>query len=141
VTPEVSQAFQEAYATIGGMGERVLGFAQAYLDPEQYGPDYPFKESKGAHCSASTPPSSLYPPISWLIIPAEEDGQSSFNFPTTKLCFIGLISLIDPPRPTVPHAVATCQRAGIRVIMVTGDHPLTAKVSPLLCLSPPRERR
>lgn len=37
-----------------------------------------------------------------------------------------MISLIDPPRPSVPQAVATCRKAGIKVIMVTGDHPVTA---------------
>lgn len=35
--------------------------------------------------------------------------------------------MIDPPRPQVPPAVERCKRAGIRVIMVTGDHPITAK--------------
>ena len=44
-----------------------------------------------------------------------------------NLTFCGLISLIDPPRPTVPGAVRKCKEAGIRVVMVTGDHPLTAK--------------
>lgn len=43
-----------------------------------------------------------------------------------KLTFVGLISLIDPPRPQVPGAVASCQSASIKVIMVTGDHPITA---------------
>lgn len=42
------------------------------------------------------------------------------------LCFTGLFGMIDPPRPSVPSAVMTCQSAGIRVIMVTGDHPVTA---------------
>jgi len=43
------------------------------------------------------------------------------------LVFIGLYAMIDPPRPGVPEAVGRCQSAGIKVIMVTGDHPVTAK--------------
>ncbi|XP_049603657.1 sodium/potassium-transporting ATPase subunit alpha-2 [Syngnathus scovelli] len=49
------------------------------------------------------------------------------NFPTENLCFLGLISMIDPPRAAVPDAVGKCRSAGIKVIMVTGDHPITAK--------------
>ncbi|KAL4657248.1 sodium/potassium-transporting ATPase subunit alpha-2-like isoform X2 [Arapaima gigas] len=51
----------------------------------------------------------------------------SVNFPTEQLCFLGLISMIDPPRAAVPDAVGKCRSAGIKVIMVTGDHPITAK--------------
>ena len=47
--------------------------------------------------------------------------------PEMGLVFVGLQAMIDPPRPGVPDAVAKCQSAGIRVIMVTGDHPVTAK--------------
>ena len=44
----------------------------------------------------------------------------------TELEFLGLVGLEDPVRPEVPDAIARCQRAGIRVVMVTGDHPATA---------------
>ena len=42
--------------------------------------------------------------------------------------WLGLIGLADPLRPEVPEAMAQCRRAGIRVIMITGDHPATAQV-------------
>lgn len=44
-----------------------------------------------------------------------------------ELTFIGLVGFQDPPRAEVREAIATCQRAGVRAIMITGDHPLTAK--------------
>jgi calcium-translocating P-type ATPase len=43
-----------------------------------------------------------------------------------ELCFLGLIAMLDPPRSEVHDAVAACHRAGIRIIVITGDHPLTA---------------
>merc|ERR1712002_167999 len=49
------------------------------------------------------------------------------NFPVDGLRFVGLMSMIDPPRAAVPDAVSKCRSAGIKVIMVTGDHPITAK--------------
>merc|ERR1711953_1430595 len=48
------------------------------------------------------------------------------NFPLEGLRFVGLMSMIDPPRAAVLDAVTKCRSAGIKVIMVTGDHPITA---------------
>merc|ERR1719284_2094274 len=81
---------------LGGMGERVLGFAHFYLDQTSFPKGFAF----------------------------DTDEK---NFPTEKLCFVGLMAMIDPPRAAVPDAVAKCRSAGIKVIMVTGDHPITAK--------------
>ncbi|NOU10727.1 MAG: cation-transporting P-type ATPase [Nitrospira sp.] len=43
-----------------------------------------------------------------------------------NLIFLGLVAMIDPPRHEVPEAIARCRQAGVRAIMITGDHPLTA---------------
>jgi sodium/potassium-transporting ATPase subunit alpha len=65
-------------------------------------------------------PANKYP----LGYPFDPDEE---NFPLKGLRFVGLMSMIDPPRAAVPDAVAKCRSAGIKVIMVTGDHPITAK--------------
>jgi Ca2+-transporting ATPase len=49
------------------------------------------------------------------------ETQHDFDFE-----FLGLVALEDPVRPDVPQAIAECQAAGIRVVMMTGDHPATA---------------
>jgi calcium-translocating P-type ATPase len=41
------------------------------------------------------------------------------------LCFLGLLAMLDPPRPEVADAVARCHQAGIRIVVITGDHPAT----------------
>lgn len=48
------------------------------------------------------------------------------NFPMTEMTFVGAISMIDPPRQDIEKSIALCKKAGIKVIMVTGDHPVTA---------------
>jgi len=43
------------------------------------------------------------------------------------MAFLGLLGMIDPPRPEAKEAIQTCELAGIKVVMITGDHPLTAQ--------------
>ncbi|CAG2055170.1 unnamed protein product [Timema podura] len=93
---EYRKHFDDAYAELGGIGERVLGFCDCILPAGKYPKGFKF------------------------------DSDLS-NFPLTNLRFIGMISMIDPPRPAVPDAVDKCRAAGIKVTMVTGDHPTTAK--------------
>ncbi|MGY1454822.1 HAD-IC family P-type ATPase [Streptomyces sp. SS8] len=52
--------------------------------------------------------------------PGREETESG-------LTLLGLAGMLDPPRPEVSDAVAACRRAGVRIVMVTGDHPLTAE--------------
>uniref|UniRef100_T2MGY6 Sodium/potassium-transporting ATPase subunit alpha n=1 Tax=Hydra vulgaris TaxID=6087 RepID=T2MGY6_HYDVU len=94
---DVIEIYNKAYDELGGLGERVLGFCHYYLPVDQYPKGFLFKT---------------------------EEEQ---NFPLEGLCFLGLLSMIDPPRAAVPDAVSKCRSAGIKVIMVTGDHPITAK--------------
>ena len=56
-------------------------------------------------------------------LPRNIDSESIEN----NLTFAGLIGMIDPPREGVEEAVATCRKAGIKTVMITGDHIATAK--------------
>ena len=44
-----------------------------------------------------------------------------------EMTFLGLVGMIDPPRPEAKAAIQTCEQAGIKTVMITGDHPLTAQ--------------
>jgi magnesium-transporting ATPase (P-type) len=93
LVPELLRKFEQMYAELGGKGERVLGFACRRLDPLKYSSTFEFTE----------------------LAKQGPDSISSFNFPADDLCFVGLVSLLDPPRETVPHAIAKCRTSGIKV--------------------------
>ncbi len=57
------------------------------------------------------------------------ENSKDFSAPSveTDACFIGLFAMYDPPRRGVAEAVAKCKRAGIQVVMITGDYEITAR--------------
>lgn len=59
----------------------------------------------------------------WDAIPADISPESI----EAGLTILGLVGLMDPPREEAKEAVALCKTAGIQVVMITGDHPLTAR--------------
>ena len=56
----------------------------------------------------------------------EQPASHEPDFLEQELCFVGLTGMIDPVRPEVQAAIAECRRAGIRPVMITGDHKDTA---------------
>ena len=98
IDAEENRKFDRVNLQFGKNGERVLGFGKLHLSKERFPKDFNF--------ITSTP--------------------DNFNFPMENFVFVGLLSLMDPPKETVPFAVKKCKSAGIKVIMVTGDQPPTA---------------
>jgi P-type Ca2+ transporter type 2C len=100
-TPEQQQILATRVSAMAAQGLRVLGVAKVAL--------------------LEAPPAFLPPHPS--IDPAHlPERQHDFPFQ-----FLGLVGLSDPVRPTVAAAIQECYSAGIRVVMITGDYPVTAQ--------------
>lgn len=64
--------------------------------------------------------------VAWRVLPATVTTYTPEAI-ECDLIFLGLLAMMDPPRPEVARAVEECYRAGIRIIMITGDYGLTAE--------------
>jgi P-type Ca2+ transporter type 2C len=58
---------------------------------------------------------------------ADDDPDQPTDDLERELVWLGMVGMLDPPRPAVADAVATCHRAGIRILMITGDYGITAE--------------
>ncbi|MDD2421837.1 MAG: cation-translocating P-type ATPase [Heliobacteriaceae bacterium] len=64
--------------------------------------------------------------VGWREVPANLTKLEPAALAEGPLVFLGLVGMMDPPRAGVKEAVARCHQAGIRTVMITGDHPVTA---------------
>ncbi|EGR27496.1 K antiporter P-type alpha subunit family protein, putative [Ichthyophthirius multifiliis] len=111
IQQEWDRKFNDVNLRFGKGGERVLGFAKLHLLREEF-------QLNQSYFNVSS--------------------KINYNFKLENFTFVGLISLIDPPKTRVPHAVLECRSAGIKVIMVTGDQPPTAAAIARECNIIPR---
>ncbi|KII89378.1 hypothetical protein PLICRDRAFT_109244 [Plicaturopsis crispa FD-325 SS-3] len=121
-------------AYIKGAPERVLAKCSTYLRDGReipisdefralYDEAYDYMASRGHRVIAAAQ----------ALLPQDTYGEDyAFSkkegeYPSTNYCFVGLVSLEDPPKHGVREAIGALRLAGIKVMMVTGDHPKTAE--------------
>ena len=131
LTAEMSAGIKKLQDRLSENGLRVLGFCEYELGAE-YGGSYEFQTQMDDYDSPNFPIGDFYEENNReLKVRSGELDASKLKplHPKAKegMTFIGLMALIDPPRDAVPGAVAKCKTAGVKVIMVTGDHPKTAQ--------------
>jgi sodium/potassium-transporting ATPase subunit alpha len=107
--------FEDVYTTVAKLGERGLGFAYRDLGARP-----------AANWEGGNPVQANFPLGNTCL---ESKGSETDD----ALTYIGLMALIDPPREAVPSSVLIAQRAGVKVVMVTGDHPVTAAAIAKTC--------
>jgi Ca2+-transporting ATPase len=56
----------------------------------------------------------------------QDNGEPNKSDFLKDLVYVGMIGFLDPPRLDIKEAIASCRKAGIKVVMITGDHPMTA---------------
>jgi len=64
--------------------------------------------------------------VAQRLLPSDGPTSNEREQLESQLTLVGLVAMEDPPRPEVSEAVASCHRAGVRIHVITGDHPLTA---------------
>jgi sodium/potassium-transporting ATPase subunit alpha len=130
--PQAASSDQQFQCILKGAPERVLNKCSLSVE-ERKQIDAKLKElmCRGlrvlcfATCEVSDPGSGL---PSFKDLESSDTGSSGeTNYPMDGFRFVGLFGIEDPPKAGVREAVVAARRAGVKVVMVTGDHPDTAK--------------
>ena len=109
------------YCTIKGSLEKVLGFCRKMSkNGEEVELDKEIIEKQNEELAGRG-----YRVIA-LAVGEVERKENFLENDIANLCLVGLVGFIDPVRPESKGAILECKKAGIKVIMITGDHPLTA---------------
>ncbi|CUH97770.1 hypothetical protein P22_3914 [Propionispora sp. 2/2-37] len=109
-----------------GAPDRILSLCTHYTDGEHM---YPLDEEikKKIEQANDTMAAKALRVLACAYRPMEGEYKETDTVAEDNLIFCGLVGMIDPPRPEVPEAIAKCRRAGVKVVMITGDHPSTAR--------------
>ena len=144
MTDELRATVENLNLQLGKRGERVLAFATQVrpTGPSRAGPcrsefvcasQFPLPRSEcGRAWAVCRPPKHrLLQDLPREQYPAgyvfdADANQGKGNFPLNGFTLVGFLALMDIPRATVKPAIELCNKAGIQVYMVTGDHPVTA---------------
>lgn len=111
-----------AMAFVKGAPERVLDMCEQMLSTEGATPI----DRDAVLAAASELAGQGLRVLAMAAADSDEAVEATRHAEPRGLIFLGLVGMLDPPRPEVIEAIANCHRAGIRVIMCTGDHASTA---------------
>ncbi|MFQ3610844.1 MAG: HAD-IC family P-type ATPase, partial [Fimbriimonadales bacterium] len=123
----VRERGDEQWVFVKGAPERILSLSHQWISPDGELPlDESARQTVHQQAMAMAERGLRVLGLAYRRLHQPIDPQSGVPEPS-ELVFIGLVGMMDPPRPGVLEAIRDCHTAGIRVLMITGDHSATAR--------------
>ncbi|MFC7671001.1 HAD-IC family P-type ATPase [Hymenobacter humi] len=112
----------QAWVAVKGAAEEVLHHCTQQHTPSGAQPLTPAERQEWLQRAEQLAQTGLRTlALAYRVLPSEDEPEWA-----EELTWLGIVAFLDPPRPEVVPALDACRRAGIRVLMATGDHPATA---------------